>query len=828
MASVVFKTRRRLNTALLLVFMSGLIGVALFNNEIGASLEKNFGLGWLFQARGPLEAPSQVVVVAIDRGSSGVLDLPVKPTYWPRRLHAILVDKLVEAGASVIAIDIAFYESREEGDPNTLYHLGLLHEKGLVFPVDKARAYAYYTLAADRGNQDALLARERLAQEIGATPAARHEVYTTSGTVGLVSEDGLVADSISRSRRVLLFQHIEATAGLWLKRDPPAALRKAALGMGPWVLPKGSSRLHQFWSFKVDETTLDRREVPTLPALALQVYALPFLKQLLAGLRFPERSSADVATADFDELPLLMSLLEDVRNDRTESPGISREQLIELMRRLRKQPGLSRRLLNALESGAGARIPESGRGYLRALFELYLGTGRHNLNFYGPPGSLTTIPYHAVLVPDDARHPLDLSNKVVFVGAADFRTTEQKDRFYTYFSDDETGVDLSGVEIAATAFANLLNGATLRNSHWPADTLTMFALGGVVALSCYLLPAKLALAISTVAILGYFGAAFALFANYYVTLPVFIPLAIQTPLTVFFALFFRYIETRRERENLGSEVRQHLPADLAEAIAERGASAPVNRVGYGVCLLADARSFTAISEDVAPQEVQALVSAYFEMLGENVVRFDGTIVNMLADSMCCFWQVDEASPTNRIKACEAAISILRESHRRKNLLTPRLGLHIGNVAFGKVGGAGRFDFSVLGDPVNTGSRIEALNKDLGTTILASEPVISGLSNIPTRCMGSFLLKGKTKPVEVFEILGEDVACERIEQLRREFTTARRMFAQGKWAAAASRFEAILSYFPEDGPSAFYLRLCQLYLVSSPPASAFEVVRIDHA
>ncbi len=96
---------------------------------------------------------------------------------------------------------------------------------------------------------------------------------------------------------------------------------------------------------------------------------------------------------------------------------------------------------------------------LKSLIRMYQGANTPYLNFYGPPGTITSIPYHVILNPQETSSvnhiPLDLQGKTVFVGFSERTRLEQKDGFYTVFSQ-ASGLDLSGVEIAATAFANLL------------------------------------------------------------------------------------------------------------------------------------------------------------------------------------------------------------------------------------------------------------------------------------------------------------------------------------------------------------------------------------
>ena len=106
--------------AILLGLFTGILGILASLVPFVLDLEERAGLDWLFTLRGPRTPPSDVVVVAVDKPSADTLGLSVEPDKWPRRLHAHLIDRLVEAGASVIVLDIFFAEARNAGDDAAL------------------------------------------------------------------------------------------------------------------------------------------------------------------------------------------------------------------------------------------------------------------------------------------------------------------------------------------------------------------------------------------------------------------------------------------------------------------------------------------------------------------------------------------------------------------------------------------------------------------------------------------------------------------------------------------------------------------------------------
>lgn len=158
---------------------------------------------------------------------------------------------------------------------------------------------------------------------------------------------------------------------------------------------------------------------------------------------------------------------------------------------------------------------------LRALINLYSGVDYPYLNFYGPPHTIATLSYHEALQLAEQPRP-HFKDKVVFVGFSEHLQPEQEDGFYTVFSQEDSGLDVSGVEIAATAFANLLETRPVR----PAGPMPYLAIllgwGVLLGAGCRLLPIAIALSGSAISIIAY--AAFA--AHQFETTALWLPLVI--------------------------------------------------------------------------------------------------------------------------------------------------------------------------------------------------------------------------------------------------------------------------------------------------------------
>ena len=137
----------------------------------------------------------------------------------------------------------------------------------------------------------------------------------------------------------------------------------------------------------------------------------------------------------------------------------------------------------------------------------------------------------------------------------------------------------------------------------------------------------------------------------------------------------------------------------------------------------------------------------------------------------------------------------------------------------------------MGDTVNTASRIEGLNKPLGTCLLASAAVVNGIARedgFLLRALGSFLLSGKSIPVKVVEILcgpGQPDSYDKKLNLCSRFGDALTLFQQQRWQQAEAAFAAVLQTHPEDGPSMFYVQECVRKRTANGPANDDAVVRI---
>jgi adenylate cyclase len=634
------------------------------------------------------------------------------------------------------------------------------------------------------------------------------------------ADDAALAQAIRDAGRVALFEHLErrqrtlpgggdALAGdlTTVRSLPPLPeLERAAAGLGPLPLPKVPAAVSNFWAF------LPGGE-PTLPVVALQLYAASIHGPWRAMLHEAGGGAGDRTRSDLA---------------RRSDPHALRRYMMDLRNAFGTDLVLGASMAERLLDG-GAAAP--GRRVLAALLDAYRGPEVRYLNFYGAAGGVPTVPLHAVLDPaadaGSGRWP-SFAGRIVLVGQSELMNLHD-DGFVTAFSRAD-GVDLSGVEIAATAVANLLDGNLVEPS-WPGLTLALLvafglAVGGIGG--AFHAP----IAVPATLLLGgsFYAAAALVFARQNLWLPVVTPLLVQLPLALLLGLLLQYRDAHRTRTNISRAMGYYLPRAVARGFAEAPLDpSTLKEHVFAVCMLTDASRFTTLAEGMTPAALSAFLDRYFAILFGVVERHDGVVTDVVGDGTTSVWTAPGPERSCRLRACLAALEVSRaldafNAENRPRTMPTRIGLNAGAAMVGNVGGSGRFAYSVVGDCVNTASRLETLNKKLGTRIIAAAAVVEGLDEIVTRRLGKFQLCGKDEPLVAIEVLAR--AADLRFEIAPDFAAALREFERGRWAAAAARFDTVLAARPLDGPAAFYRKYCERYLAGTAAPTAYGAIRLE--
>lgn len=201
--------------------------------------------------------------------------------------------------------------------------------------------------------------------------------------------------------------------------------------------------------------------------------------------------------------------------------------------------------------------------------------------------------------------------------------------------------------------------------------------------------------------------------------------------------------------------------------------------------------------------------------------------------MLAIWATAHPDATLRNRACLAALDIERavdrfnQSSYTEEKLPTRIGLHSGQMLLGNIGAIDHYEYRPVGDIVNTVSRIEGLNKILGTRILVSEDVLYQVDGFLTRELGKFLLFGKSKPTVVYELIcRSEESNEQKKGICNIFPKALCAYRKQSWEEAIKILNECIKIRKEDGPSRFYLKRCKKYR-KNPPGEMWDgIVRLD--
>jgi adenylate cyclase len=623
---------------------------------------------------------------------------------------------------------------------------------------------------------------------LGATVIAFDLLFSTADPV----DDEAFADALRRAGAVVLLGGLErrisggdggASIAIDQPIDPIPVLAEAATAIAHFPLPKVPARVDRYWTF------YGVAGLPTLPAVALQVaardLAIPWAALLAADPALPRSAVEDWSG------PAVVAAMQALH--------------AALRARPQSAEGLRERLRRSV-------LGEVERRRLAALVALYSGEDSRYLNFRGPAGSVRTLTYAALLAdpPEQAGAAIgDLSGKIVFIGVSERASSNQRDAYDTVFSGTD-GINITGVEIAATAYADLAQGTSPeRSSAGAAAVFFVVALAlGAVAATRQMLVLLGAGAAFAAAILA--AGWYAFLAHSWI-LPVAGPVLLQIPAALLAAAWCLRNEESRRRERMAGAARQYLPDEVVRSLASgplHGSARPAGESRFLVCLASDIEGFTSVSERLPPQRVQSILNEYFRGMFEVMQRHGGTISDISGDGVMCVWSAPGHSAASCAAALGAALELLdvvREfNHAHPDQMFPtRIGIHAGSALLGIVGGAGRYASTIVGDVANTASRIETLNKHLGTRLLASGEVFDQVSGFAFRHMGEFLLAGKSEAIRVAEVLGPG-GEPRAAALATSFAKGFAAFQSRHWDEAAIAFEALLRHYPEDGPSAYFL------------------------
>ncbi|MHC1789477.1 CHASE2 domain-containing protein [Solidesulfovibrio sp.] len=402
----------------------------------------------------------------------------------------------------------------------------------------------------------------------------------------------------------------------------------------------------------------------------------------------------------------------------------------------------------------------AGLGDRQALFP-------RPIPYAGPPGTFAHVSFARLLAPNALSDPRvqALAGKIVILGI-DIHGAH--DRLASPYSLPLFGAPkefMPGPEIHANIIEALLTGRSLSPVGRGAAAVAWLPLLAACSLACARFgPGRSALAAFGLG-LAAFGLGYALFLR-----GLLLPLAgLDLGLVAIWAGANAVRLTRGEREK--AHIRQAFGKYVSEsAIAAILASgkppAPGGSLATVTILFSDIREFTTLSEKLTAEEVVELLNVYFSKVCDIILAHDGMIDKFIGDAVMAVFGAPLADPRHARQAIATALGMVAASKEFEVWMQNRfptlgdwrfrigVGLHSGPAVVGNIGSKQRLDFTVIGDTVNTASRLEGFTKEMGCPVVASQTVVDMAgAGVVTGRRELARVKGKSEPVPALEILG---------------------------------------------------------------------------
>jgi len=251
-------------------------------------------------------------------------------------------------------------------------------------------------------------------------------------------------------------------------------------------------------------------------------------------------------------------------------------------------------------------------------------------------------------------------------------------------------------------------------------------------------------------------------------------------------------------------------------------------------IFTDVRGFSTISEQLDPEELVSLLNKYLSAMSDVVLAEKGTIDKYEGDAIIAFFGAPLDLPDHALRACVSAIQIKKvEIELNKTIMeqklspTPlltRIGVNTGDMVAGNMGTSNKMNYTIMGNAVNLAARLEGVNKQYGTWILASEYTAREAGDsILHRKLDRVRVVGINEPVRLCELVDfTDQASEEQKKLVQVFHEALDYFEKRDWIQAEKGFHEALSIMPGDNPSVFYIDKCKGFL-DNPPEDKWDGV-----
>ena len=423
-------------------------------------------------------------------------------------------------------------------------------------------------------------------------------------------------------------------------------------------------------------------------------------------------------------------------------------------------------------------------------------------------------------------NPALFRNKIVLLGTTaqgllDLRATPMENIY-------------PGVEIHANLISGILDNK-IRSTLIHQNTLEfwMFLLIGLVMISLLPLFSPLMATLGTLGLSGLLiWINLIIWVDYNLVLPLAMTLLLILSLFIFNMSYGYFVESSNKR-HLTNLFGQYIPPELVDEMSKNlGNTFSMEGESRKMTVLfSDVRGFTTISEGLDPKELSELMNEYLTPMTQIIHEHRGTIDKYMGDAIMAFWGAPLHDPQHARHALDAAMEMIQRLTDMQSLFKAKgwpaiqigTGLNTGVMSVGNMGSQFRIAYTVLGDSVNLGSRLEGLTKQYGVQIIVSETTQAAVPEYLYRELDRVKVKGKDQPVAIFEPIGlrNKVDTQTVIEIGL-YEQALENYRQQQWIDAKNQFAELQQQSPNQVLYQLYAERVE-YFMENPPDENWDGV-----